>query len=189
VALDFETTGLDLRTDTIVSFGTVPLNAGRIDVGQAVHQLVDPGSVDVSAISVTIHGLRPLDLREAPPVEVVAELLRRQLDGRVILAWWAPIEAGFLDRLFGGGISGWMRWIVDVRDLLLLIDGDDASTLTLAAAAERHGVPVASPHDALDDAMVTAQLFLVLATRLEERARSIRDLQGLAPKRGSHGFR
>jgi hypothetical protein len=30
-------------------------------------------------------------------------------------------------------------------------------------------VPVANPHEALDDAMVTAQLFLVLADRLGER--------------------
>jgi DNA polymerase III epsilon subunit-like protein len=30
-------------------------------------------------------------------------------------------------------------------------------------------VPVASPHEALDDALVTAQLFLVLASRLEGR--------------------
>ena len=40
---------------------------------------------------------------------------------------------------------------------------------SLSATAERYGVPVASPHEALDDALVTAQLFLVLATKLEER--------------------
>ena len=36
----------------------------------------------------------------------------------------------------------------------------------LSSAAERHGVPVASPHHALDDALVTAQLLLVVAARL-----------------------
>lgn len=30
-------------------------------------------------------------------------------------------------------------------------------------------VPVVNPHEALDDALVTAQLFLVLATKLEAR--------------------
>ena len=38
-----------------------------------------------------------------------------------------------------------------------------------AFAAERYGVPVAAPHEALDDALVTAQLFLVLASKLEAK--------------------
>jgi DNA polymerase III epsilon subunit-like protein len=40
---------------------------------------------------------------------------------------------------------------------------------TLSATAERYGVPAENPHVALDDALVTAELFLVLATKLEER--------------------
>ena len=39
--------------------------------------------------------------------------------------------------------------------------------MTLEQAADRLGVPVASPHHALDDALVTAQLFLVVASRME----------------------
>jgi DNA polymerase-3 subunit epsilon len=52
--------------------------------------------------------------------------------------------------------------------------------VSLSAAAGRYAVPVASPHDALDDALVTAQLFLVLADRLAERGRRrVRDLLAL----------
>ena len=40
----------------------------------------------------------------------------------------------------------------------------------LTQTAERFGVPVSDPHDALDDALVTAQLFLVLAGRLPRAA-------------------
>jgi DNA polymerase-3 subunit epsilon len=43
---------------------------------------------------------------------------------------------------------------------------------SLSSAAEHYGVPVANPHDALDDAMVTAQLFLIVAARLEARGTS-----------------
>jgi len=46
----------------------------------------------------------------------------------------------------------------------------------LTAAAERYSVPVANPHHALDDALVTAQLFLVTATKLGGRRASVRDL-------------
>ena len=75
-----------------------------------------------------------------------------------------------------------MRRAVDVRDLVLGLEGRSAARLTLGQAAERFGVPVASPHNAFDDALVTAQLFLVTATKLGKRARSVRDMQGLKPR-------
>ena len=189
VALDFEATGLDFGKDTLVSYGTVPVHRARIDVGDVTYQLVDPGSVEVSPTSVVIHMLRPVDLVGAATLEEAKDTLRRRIASRFLLAWWAPVEAGFLDQLFGGGLGTWMRRAIDVRDLLLALEGEAAARLTLSAAAERHHVPVASPHEALDDALVTAQLFLVLATKLGDRMRTIRDLQALAPKQGSHGVR
>ena len=48
-SLDFEATGLDFSKDTIISFGVVPVTAARIDVGDAVYQLVDPAGVPLEA--------------------------------------------------------------------------------------------------------------------------------------------
>ncbi|MCI4355500.1 MAG: hypothetical protein L3K06_09090, partial [Thermoplasmata archaeon] len=50
-------------------------------------------------------------------------------------------------------------------------DGGPAASRTqpgyaLSSTAERFGVPVANAHDALDDALVTAQLFISLVTKL-----------------------
>ncbi len=189
VALDFEATGLDFQKDTIISFGTVPVRGARIDVGGSVYQLVNPGEVDVSPSSVVVHMLRPVDLIDAPPLESAKVALGAAIGPRFLLAWWAPVEAAFLDRLFGGGQRSWMRRAIDVRDLLLALEGSEGANLNLSAAAARYEVPVASPHHALDDALVTAQLFLVLATKLGSRARTIRDLQRLLPHGGSRGFR
>jgi DNA polymerase-3 subunit epsilon len=68
----------------------------------------------------------------------------------------------------------WVKRTVDVRELALSMgdERDGGVRFSLSAIADRYGVPVASPHEALDDALVTAQLFLVLATRLEERGLS-----------------
>jgi DNA polymerase III epsilon subunit-like protein len=47
----------------------------------------------------------------------------------------------------------------------------------LSATAQRFGVPVDNPHEALDDALVTAQLFLVLVGKLHlKRDPVVRDL-------------
>ena len=168
-SLDFETTGLDRERDAVVSFGVVPVRGGRVIVGEAVHQLVLP-AVPSSAESMRIHGILPKDLAHAQPLSVAGQTLRLALGGRFLLAWFASVEIGFLGRLYGRRSRAWVRRTVDVRQMAIELEHLDQDVRqSLSSAAERYGVPVASPHEALDDAMVTAQLFLVLATRLEER--------------------
>jgi DNA polymerase-3 subunit epsilon len=180
LSLDFEATGLDFRLDTIVSFGAVPIHMGRIEVGQAVYQLVDPGHIPPSNESITVHGLRPVDLRGAPSLEAARSALGSAIDGRFLVTWWAGVEAAFLDKIFGGGVRRWRRRALDVRDLVIALEGEAGRRLTLTEAADRFCVPVANPHHALDDALVTAQLLLVTASRLARRRRvQLRDLQRL----------
>ena len=176
-ALDFEATGLDFERDRIISFGVVPIREGRVEVGESVYQLVDPGEVTSSPEAVTVHGLRTIDLVGAPSVETAKLALGAAISRRFLVTWWAGVEAAFLDKLFGGGVRWWNKRAVDVRQLLLALEGDAAAQLTLTQAAELFGVPVASPHHALDDALVTAQLFLVTASKLAGRNRgSVKDL-------------
>lgn len=169
VALDFETTGLDRRRDAIVSFGVVPVRGGRVVVGGSIHQLVVP-EIPSSPVSMTIHGILPKDLEEAQPLAVAGQTLRGVLEDRFLLAWFATVEIGFLMRLFGRRRRWWARRTIDVRQLAIELEHLDQDVRqSLSSAAERYGIPVARPHEALDDAMVTAQLFLVLASRLEDR--------------------
>jgi DNA polymerase-3 subunit epsilon len=169
-ALDFETTGLDLQRDAIVSYGVVPVDGGRARIAGSIHQLVRP-SVPPSPRSQTVHLLRPLDLEDAPSVEVASADLRARLAGRFLLAWFADVEVHLLARMLGGSVRRWRRRTIDVRNLAIAIDGEPASVRArhgypLSGTARRYGVPVATPHEAYDDALVTAQLFLVLVGKL-----------------------
>jgi DNA polymerase-3 subunit epsilon len=176
-SLDFEATGLDFRRDTIVSFGVVPIRMGRIDVGDSVYELVDP-AVAPSPVSVTVHGLRPIDLRGAPDLRAARVALGAAISGRFLITWAAQVEAGFLASIYGGGIRSWLRRCIDVRKLAFALEGDPPAPFTLTAVADRYGVPVASPHHALDDALVTAQLMLVVGSRLAALgATSVREVQ------------
>ncbi len=177
VSLDFEATGLDFTRDTIVSFGVVPIRMGRIDVGEAVYELVDPGEVAPSPMSVTVHGLRPVDLRGAQGPEAARAALASLIAGRFLVTWAGGVEAGFLDVMYGGGVRSWLRRCIDARELMLALD-DPPAPFTLTSVAEHLGVPVASPHHAMDDALVTAQVFLVAGARLEASGvRTVRALQ------------
>lgn len=173
-ALDFETTGLDYARDVVVSFGVVPVRGGRAIVGDSAHELVRP-AVAPSPRSQTVHLLRPQDLADAPPIEVAREHLRSLLARRYVLAWFAEVEVRFLDRIFGGGVRTWRRRTIDVRNLAIAAEGKPTSLraepgFALGTVARRYGVPVANPHEAYDDALVTAQLFLVLVSKLPDLA-------------------
>ena len=183
-SLDFEATGLNFERDRIVSLGVVPIEDGRIDVGRSVYELVDPGDVQLTRDTVTIHGLRPVDVAGASSTEAARETLRRALAGRFLITWYATVEASFLAKLFGTRPTRWLRRSIDVRRLVVGVLGAEAARLTLEQAAARFDVPVASPHHALDDALVTAQLFLVTASKLDATGvRTPRDLMRVGSTR------
>jgi DNA polymerase-3 subunit epsilon len=169
VALDFETTGLDYAKDDVVSFGLVPVRGGRVVVGEGLHELVAPG-VPPSSASMRIHQILPRELELAQSSADARRTLREALDRRFLLAWYADVELAFLRKTFGGRARTWRRRTVDVLRLAMALEGaDPEARYGLTATAQRYRVPVASPHEAFDDALVTAQLFLVLASRLEAR--------------------
>lgn len=168
-ALDFETTGLD-ENDTVVSFGIVPVLDGRIALAGSVYRTVSMAS-ELSARSIAVHGLLPGDLADSPPIQEVLPILREALEGRFLLTWAAEVEAAFLAQLFGGAPRRWLRRSVDVLGLAILADRlegrePEPGDYKLTTAAERAGVPVEQPHHAFDDALTTAQMFLILADRL-----------------------
>lgn len=175
-ALDFETTGLNFAQDRIVSFGVVPINAGVLDEAHAVYDLVDPGPVAISDVSFSIHGLGPTELRDASPAAAARDALRTALAGRYLITWNGLVEASFLGILYGTPARPWLRRSVDVRRFVLALLGAEAATLTLSQAAGRFGLPVRAPHHALDDALVTAALFLATGHELSSGGLvSIRD--------------
>lgn len=186
-SVDVETTGLDPARDAIVSFGVVPVEAGRARLDAAVYREARP-HVELSRRSVTIHGIRPVDLDKAPSLSDVVEEMRQALRGRVILAWTAWVEAHFLAQALDGRPRRWERKIIDVRRLVSWLDAlegrgrGQVDGEELADTAARFGVPVEDAHHALWDALMTAELFLVVATRLEAMGRG--RLRSLT--RGSH---
>jgi len=172
-SLDFETTGLDPDRDAVVSFGVVPVRHGRVILAESEYREIAPGA-PLTARSIVVHGLRPLDLQGAPTLSQVLSDLQASLERRWLLAWSADVEAGFLSRAFGGSGRWWHRRIVDVLLLAQVADrleGREArpGDYNLTRAAARFGTPVHAPHHALDDALTTAQVFLVLATKLSTR--------------------
>jgi DNA polymerase-3 subunit epsilon len=167
--LDVETTGLNLVRDEIVSFGAALVTQARIPCGLVVYRPVRPAR-PVSAAALVVHGLRTADLARAPSLTEELDGLIELLSGRVPVAHAAWIERAFLNRALRPRGRRLSRILIDTAALLRaarLAGAAAGQEPNLEDAARRLGVPVHTPHHALGDAFTTAEVLLVLATRLE----------------------
>lgn len=167
--LDLETTGLDLRRDEIVSYGAALVRQARIPCAQLAYGEVRPRRRS-SVGALRVHGLRDADLAGAPRLDDVLDELTGLLANRVLVAHATWVERAFLKRALRARGRRLGRAVLDTAALLRacgLAEPAAEREPDLETAARRLGVPVHTPHHALGDAFTTAQLFLVLATRLE----------------------
>jgi DNA polymerase-3 subunit epsilon len=171
LALDFETTGLDIHRDQIIAYGAVPIVDGRIRFAEAVAGYVRP-TREMSTDAIRVHGLRRQDVDSAPPVADCISALLPALTGRVLVAHCGWIERAFLSRaLRAASAAVFHNPIVDTallakRCLHPSPAGCDKS-IGLEYLSRVLGMPVHCPHDALGDAATTASVFLALLSRLE----------------------
>jgi DNA polymerase-3 subunit epsilon len=171
-ALDFELTGLDPRNDEIISFGAVPIDAGRLQLAGAVAGLVRPER-ESSDAAIRVHGIRTADLHLSPPLADAIGPLLATIAGRGLIAHAAFIEREFLGQALRGQGARFRGPIVDTQLLgqlwLYERDGRLRQRMALAELAAELGLPADRQHDALADAQTTAQVFLALATHLDAR--------------------
>lgn len=170
VALDLETTGLDSSCDEILSIGLVSLKAGRIELATAEHHLVTPMR-PIPERSAVIHRITDDTAAEGKELSEVLPSVFSRLCGRVLLGHHVGIERAFLDaacrRLYGPGFLIPLadteflihRWL-EQRDQTFAC-GD----LRLNALRERYGLPRYGAHNALTDALATAELFCAFVVR------------------------
>jgi len=173
LAIDLETTGLDPRTDRILSVGFVPVDGDVIRLGGA-RQLIVRADGEVGQ-SATVHGLTDDVLAAGLDLEDVLTQVLDALAGRVLLAHYAVIEEEFLSaacrRVFSAPLP--VR-VVDTLDLQRRLaagpyDHPRAGTLRLGQARRYHGLPTYRAHAALTDALACAELYLAQRVALSDR--------------------
>ena len=157
VSVDLETTGLDPRKDAILSVGLVEVRGMSIRLGTAWHEIIRIDR-DIPADSAVIHQITDDHAATAgkPIEEVLPELLRR-LEGKVMLVHFSRIEQLFIDaacrQLYGG------PFVIPIIDTLKLGQ-------RVFERRPRYNLPQYRAHNALNDALSTAELFLAMAAEM-----------------------
>jgi DNA polymerase-3 subunit epsilon len=172
VSVDFETTGLDSKTDRILSIGHVDLSGGEILLGSAAHTIIQPDT-SLSEESVVIHRITDDEAAFGKPLETSIAALLEALAGKVMLAHHAAIERGFLQQVCRQ-VYG-LAPVVPVIDTLSLArkwlarrnKEVEQGALRLYALRERYDLPRYNAHNALSDALATAELFLAQVEHMD----------------------
>lgn len=164
LVLDIETSGLDAKQDHIVSIGWVLIQNGQIQLDSAQHLLLNGAQVEAS---VGIHLITDGDVADHGRREDrVIRYLRLLLRDKVLVMHHSPLELGFLKmwwrQLKESSLS--VTWL----DTLAIERTKSARSsqpiqeggFRLAPCRERYGLPEYQGHDALTDALATAELLL-----------------------------
>ncbi|MCW8845696.1 MAG: exonuclease domain-containing protein [Gammaproteobacteria bacterium] len=171
LAVDLETTGLDARQHRIVSFGWVLISGGRIQLEQARHIVVRSGTpMNQSA---TIHGIFDSHVAQGVAMESALAELLDQLRGRVLVLHHAPLDQAFLNHACTQACG--QKLVVPIIDTMALektrLDRRDQpikpGMLRLGAVRERYGLAPVRAHNALSDALATAELLLAIIAHSE----------------------
>jgi len=165
LSVDFETTGLNAITDKLLSVGFVDIDRRKIKLGSCYHQIINTEQ-RLEADNVVIHQITDQQKSQGKSLQVVVEDLLTALAGKVMLVHYARIEKQFLKQacLELYGVSPPLMILdtlaiakrkLDQRDIAY-----DPQQLRLSALRHKYDLPNHFAHNALNDAVATAELLL-----------------------------
>ncbi|UOP04274.2 3'-5' exonuclease [Conchiformibius kuhniae] len=169
VSIDCETTGLEVKDAEIVSIGAVKIRGNQVLTSESFYVLVKPEG-EMAAENISVHGLRPQDLSAGMGVE---EALRQLLDfigGRPLVGYFLEYDVAMLNKflkpLIGVKLPNRQMDISSIyyrQEMKNLQDG--FVDLRLEAINKKLRLPETVRHDALNDAVHAAVVYLWLKGR------------------------
>jgi DNA polymerase III subunit epsilon len=177
VALDCETTGLDVRQDKIISIGAVRIVGNRLLTSQRLELLVRPERA-LQVASMRVHQLRERDVAQGLAPE---QAMRRLLDfigSRPLVGYYLEFDVAMINREIGPLLGvrlpqpkievSAMYYDFKNRQLPAHARG---GTIDLRFATLMHdlALPLRTAHDALNDAVMAGLAFVKLRRLLAVR--------------------
>lgn len=176
IVVDFETTGLNSRTDRIIEIGAVKIANG--DIVDTFSSMVNPGIPLPSEIT-RITGITDAMVMDAPSAAQALPELLKFMGDHTIAAHNAKFDCSFLNN--------------ELQRINLSYDAPQLDTLSMAQKLYPHlksfrlaslckhlGVSLKNAHRAVHDATATAQCLNIMLGALKEKgAETLRDVDAL----------
>ena len=167
VSIDCETTGLDVKQDQILSVGAIKVKGDVILTSERLDFLVRPKQ-PVSERTILIHHIRPVDLEAAVPVDDAIRRVLEFVGPRPLVGYFLEFDVGMLNKyarpLIGAGLPNAQievsRLYYDWRAAQVPPGGN--IDLRFETIRQRLDLPRRAAHDAFNDALLTAMMYLRL---------------------------
>ena len=170
VVLDLETSGLNLQRDVVLSIGAVVIEDGAIDLSQQFERTLLRSDHKISP-SVLIHGLGPSAIAAgSEPAQALLDFMEFAA-GSPLLAFHAGFDQHMLCRALKESLDYRLpQRFIDVAEMApLLCPQANLRNAGLDDWVAHFGLQVAARHHASADALVTAELALILFSRARQQ--------------------
>jgi len=178
VAVDCETTGLDVHRDEIISIGAVRIVGNRLLTSEKLEMLVRPERRRLKADSVRVHGLREQDVAQGIKPEEAMRRLLEFIGSRPLVGYFLEFDVAMLNReiwrLLGVRLPqpkievSAMYYDYRNRQLPSHLQGGEID-LRFATMMNDLGLPLRGAHDALNDAVMAGLAFVKLRHLVDVR--------------------
>lgn len=158
--LDFETTGLDHRTDQVIEIGAIKFNKDMKHIGtfHTMVKLEEGRELDPFITELT--GIKPEDLVNGMQEREALVALTYFIGSDVVVAQNAPFDLSFLSRL----VDDLEFEFFCTRTMATLLEPDKSASLKYVT--ERLGIELNNHHQAMVDVEATAKVFAQLVDLL-----------------------
>ena len=173
VALDCETTGLNVNTDEIISIAAVRIIGNRVMTSERIELLVRPEK-RISVESVRIHQLREQDVAQGTALDAAMTQLMHFIGSRPLVGYYLEFDLAMIDRavapILGGNMGlpqrrnevSAMYYDYKFRQLPRHLRDNPIIDLRFATLMKDLDLPIRHAHDALNDAVMAALAFVKL---------------------------
>jgi len=176
VAIDCETTGLKVRTDDIIAIAAIKIRGNRILASEHFEAVAHPDS-DMRAEAIKVHRLRQSDVEQAPIIWKVIPSFLHFIGGRPLVGYYVDFDIAMLNKyvlpLVGIELPNKRIEVSKLYYERKYGDAPPNTTIDLSFAAIQRDlkIPALTQHDAFDDALMTAMMFVELRDLTERGIR------------------
>jgi DNA polymerase-3 subunit epsilon len=183
ISLDCETTGFDPWVDDIVSVAAIPIKGSRIDTSRAFQAVIRPDAA-MGAESIKVHQLRRKDVEHGRSMSDVLPELLHFIGNRPLVGYWIDFDVRMLNkhviRMLNIRLPNPQ---IDVCGLYYDRKYGNAPPgtqidLRYAAILKDLGIPPLAAHDAFNDALGAAEMYVILNDLKARGVRIARDHAG-----------
>jgi DNA polymerase-3 subunit epsilon len=166
VVFDCETTGLKPKTDDIISIGAVKIKGNKILTNEAMHIFIKQEK-QISHESITIHQIRHCDLDEAISIEKGIEKFLYFIGNRKLVGYYLEFDVAMINKyikpMFGIKLPNKQEEVSAIYyDKKISTIPEGHIDLRFDTILKDLSLPTLQAHDALNDAVMTAMIYLKL---------------------------